>query len=157
MDEFRVMHITQQGKDRLAGSREKRGALKRKKGGTAARLAYSMTGDLTDNLCRSIDFIQKNLAKPIYLEELAGAACLSKYHFCRLFRQRLGVRPMKFIALVRICEAETLLLRTNLTVSAVARRVGFNGLDDFSRQFKGIVGMTPTAFKGSRATSAGDG
>ena len=104
---------------------------------------------LPEKLLRTVRYLNDNLAAEIYLEKLAQEAGMSKYHFCRVFKQHLGMRPMQFLATRRIERAKLLLEKPGITVTSVAIRVGFNDISDFTRQFKKLTGVTPTTFKRS--------
>jgi len=107
----------------------------------------------TEKISHYIDFlhtlgyIEKNLTDDIDLENLASSACMSKYHFCRLFKKRIGISPIRFVTCMRIEKAKELLRKTDVTISTVAISVGFNDLSSFIAQFKKVTGMTPYIYK----------
>ncbi len=109
----------------------------------------------TEKISHYIDFlhtlgyIEKNLTDDIDLENLASSACMSKYHFCRLFKKRVGISPIRFVTFMRIEKAKKLLRKDDITISTVAISVGFNDLSSFIAQFKKVTGMTPYIYKKS--------
>jgi len=105
--------------------------------------------DLPEGLLRTVRYLADNLCREIYLDNLAGEAGMSKYHFCRVFKCHLGMSPMQFLAAMRIERAKLMLRRPELTVASIAFKVGFNDISDFIRQFKRQTGATPTAYKDS--------
>ena len=86
---------------------------------------------------------------------MADVACLSKYHFLRLFKATYGVTPMEYVSRRRIERAQDLLRSTNLTVTEVCFAVGFSSLGSFSKRFRELVGESadgvPAALCGWRA------
>lgn len=104
---------------------------------------------LPDRFLRVIDYMEQNLAAPLYLDELARQACLSKYHFCRMFKKHLGVSPIQFILGLRVRQAAKLLRGAAVTISNVALRTGFSDLSEFNKQFKRVTGLTPSAYRKS--------
>ena len=80
---------------------------------------------------------------------LANQANVSKYHFCRLFKRRMGTTPMQFVLARRIIRAKELLRREGLTISMVAAEAGFSELSSFTEQFKKFTGKTPTQYRKS--------
>jgi YesN/AraC family two-component response regulator len=104
-------------------------------------------GMLPERLLRAINFIEFNLSNHLCLEDIARQACLSKFHFCRLFKQHLKISPKQFILNLRICRATNLIRCTNLSITSVATKSGFSDLSDFYRQFKKINGMPPSDFR----------
>jgi len=97
----------------------------------------------------TLGYIEKNLTDNIDLENIASKAYLSKYHFCRLFKKRVGISPMKFVSFMRIEKAKELLRKDDITISTVAISVGFNDLSSFIAHFKKVTGMTPYIYKKS--------
>lgn len=113
----------------------------------------SMPDELPSNLphaiIRAVTHIKNNFNNHIYLDDLARAAHLSKYHFCRNFKQFIGLSPMRFVNLVKIRKAEVLLQRADMSISTVAYKLGFSDLSEFTRQFKNIVGVSPSIYRRS--------
>ena len=95
---------------------------------------------------RAIVHLSKHYAKPIYLEDLAAIAGLSKFHFVRLFSATLGVTPHRCQLLLRVSHAKTL-LRGGEKIVEVAFRVGFCDQSHFSRYFRLLVGITPGQYQ----------
>lgn len=100
-----------------------------------------------ESIRKSIRFIQNHYFEPISLHDIADAACLSPYHFCRLFKKCLGISCIKYLACVRIEKAKQLLRDTYQFITEVCFDVGFNDLTHFERVFKNQVGMTPSAYR----------
>ena len=111
-------------------------------------------GDALVHLRRARDHADRSYATPVTLDELADVACMSKYHFVRLFKATYGVTPMEHVSQRRIERAQDLLRATNLTVTEVCFAVGFSSLGSFSTRFKAIVGETPTQFQRRYADGA---
>lgn len=130
------------------GPGEKRAPLKG--GESSDRLSLSVNHPA--GLLRALRFMEENLAGEVHLDGLAREACISKFHFCRVFKRHIGVTPMHFLVSMRIERAKQLLRRADLNISTVAYRVGFNDLGEFIRQFKKLTGMTPHAYRDSHDT-----
>lgn len=79
--------------------------------------------------------------------ELAGYVGLSADHFTRLFRHTFGVAPRRWLVEHRVSEAATLLTDSALTVSEVARELGYPDVYQFSRQFKQVTGASPSEYR----------
>jgi AraC-like DNA-binding protein len=104
---------------------------------------------LPTNILRAVKFIERNCSAPLTLEEIAGVACLSKFHFSRVFKSHLGVSPKQFILTRRINRALALMRNPDLNISTVALQAGFNELGELTRQFRKLTGLTPSAFRDS--------
>jgi AraC family transcriptional regulator len=81
------------------------------------------------------------------LDELAGVACLSPYHFCRVFHACTGIPPGRFLTAVRMEAATRLLVTTDIRVSEVCIRVGYRSVGTFTTQFGQLVGLAPRTLR----------
>lgn len=51
------------------------------------------------------EFIRQNFDKKITIDDMAKVACISKYHFSRLFKESTGQSPYKYLSQYRIDKA----------------------------------------------------
>jgi len=93
-------------------------------------------------------------AAPLTLADLAGAACVTPEHLCRLFQAALGLSPMETVRLARLDRAAALLVRSNYSVGEIAALCGFASPFHFSRRFKDACGLSPTNLR--RRVQAGE-
>jgi AraC family transcriptional regulator len=93
------------------------------------------------------DYVQAHLAEPILLESLASVACLSPYHFCRLFKQTTGQSPNQYVIQQRMERALHLLQTTESNLTQVAYAVGYRSPGHFAQLFQRHTGCSPTAFQ----------
>lgn len=93
------------------------------------------------------DYILAHLAEPISLDDLAGVAGYSRYHFVRAFRDATGHPPYGYVISQRIAHAQQKLLSTSDSVAAIAQDCGFATHAQFSKKFKEIVGISPAALR----------
>jgi AraC family transcriptional regulator len=98
-------------------------------------------------LRRVCEFVESHLEDDINLEALAAEARLSVYHFARGFKLSTGVSPHRYVLEQRVKRARQLLVQTDLPLSAIASAVGFFDQGHFSRQFRSLVGTTPSGFR----------
>lgn len=94
-----------------------------------------------------MQFLLENRFRQITLEETAEKANLSKEAFCRFFKLRTRKTFSQYVLQLRINEAQKLLQETDLGVSEIAFRVGFENLSYFNRSFKTILGKSPREFR----------
>ena len=85
---------------------------------------------------RVMQFLLKNRFQKISLEETAAVANLSKEAFCRFFKLRTRNTYTQYLNQLRITEAQKQLQETDLSISEIAYRVGFENLAYFNRSFK---------------------
>jgi AraC-like DNA-binding protein len=106
------------------------------------------------HLRRARDHADGSYTRSLTLDEMAAVACLSKYHFLRLFKSTYGLTPMEYVSQRRIESAQDLLRATNLTVTEVCMAVGFSSLGSFSSRFRRLVGENPSEFQQRYAAGA---
>lgn len=110
-------------------------------------LSPSHTGLSALKLGQVRDYIEAHLQDAIRLEDLAGTVSLSRYHFCRLFKQSVGTSPYQYILQQRVEKARQLLRRQELSLVDVALASGFASQSHFSRHFHQQVGVTPKVYR----------
>lgn len=81
------------------------------------------------------------------IEGLAQECHLSPSHFRKIFQEIMGTSPLAFLNSTRIDEACKLLRSTELNVLEIAERVGYRSISSFNRQFRSLLGMTPTNWR----------
>ena len=87
-------------------------------------------------LQRVLDYIEASLKADIRLEELAAQACLSPFHFSRLFREATGLSPHRYVIDRRVQAARQELARNNLSLVEIALEFGFGSQANFTRVFR---------------------
>ena len=102
-----------------------------------------MTG--VDGVERARILLADHYADKITLGELAMSAGLSKYHFLRLFRRRIGLTPRQYQQQLRIDGAKQA-LQSGESPSQVALAFGFVDQSHFTRAFRQSTGQTPARF-----------
>jgi AraC-like DNA-binding protein len=105
------------------------------------------SSQLSPDVQRAVDFIEANFAEPISLSDAARAAAYSPCHFCRLFKEQLGMSFVSYLSRVRIRHALSLLARSEMSITTIAFEVGFNDLSHFERVFRTIQRQSPSAFR----------
>lgn len=93
------------------------------------------------------DYIDAHLARPLTLGELAEQACLSEYHFARMFRLSFGVPPHVWIARERLERAQALLRSTELSLTELALACGFADASHLGHRFRRALGVSPGAYR----------
>ena len=84
--------------------------------------------------------------RTIKLEEVAKIANLSVSAFCRFFKLRTRKTFSQFVNEFRISVACKKLLLDDFSISEICYEVGFTNLSNFNRQFKKIIGFTPSQY-----------
>jgi AraC-like DNA-binding protein len=90
-------------------------------------------------------YIDAHYAGPLEVNDIAGAAYSSQFHFIRQFKEIYGKTPHQYLIGVRIAKAKQL-LKTGTPVAQVCHAVGFESLGSFSTLFKRLEGKTPSQY-----------
>ena len=91
-------------------------------------------------------FIDEHYAENIDLNNIAGEAFFSKYHFIRLFSDVYKKTPHQYLSQTRIDKAKQLLAE-GMPATQVCYAVGFESASSFTGLFKRITGQTPSAYR----------
>ena len=83
----------------------------------------------------------------IDIRGLSALLNIDRTYLYKLFKANVGMSPQQYLISYRLSQAETLLIKTNLPVSAVADAAGFSDLSDFYKQFKKRTGFSATEFR----------
>ncbi|MCP4305961.1 MAG: AraC family transcriptional regulator [bacterium] len=95
-----------------------------------------------------IDHIEKHLDEEMTLDELAGVAHFSPFHFHRVFGVLVGETLSRFINRLRLERAATLLVQQpSRSVTEVAGDCGLHNPSSFARSFRDLFGMTATEWR----------
>jgi len=111
--------------------------------------------DLRERLWRARRFIDECYDQPLDLSEISKQACLSPYHFLRLFRETFDTTPRQYLIKRRIDKAKELLRVRSLTVTDVCFEVGFQSVGSFSSLFHKCVGDSPVNYRRRQRESIG--
>ena len=95
---------------------------------------------------RVLNHINQHYAQSLNLEQLADVACLSPYHWHRIFMSLTGETIHQYLRRVRLSRA-CQLLKSGMRVERIAKKVGFQHQDSLARAFKASYGLTPKQFQ----------
>jgi len=96
---------------------------------------------------RARQHAEAHYASAVRVEDLAGLAGLSRFHFTRLFKARYGVAPAAWLLDQRVKQAATLLRTTDWGLKAIAARCGFPDAHYLGKVFRGRLGQTPGDYR----------
>lgn len=108
---------------------------------------YRCAGKNQDRLLTMLSFIQENYAEKLALEQIADAASISTRECLRCFRESIRQSPMDYLIEYRVQVAKKLLETTNLSITEIALRCGFNSNSYFTKIFHRSCGKTPNAYR----------
>lgn len=96
---------------------------------------------------RAVAFVAGRLGEPLTLADIAAAACISRFHFARLFRARTGCSPMAYVMRLRLERAREMLARDDRCIADTAAALGFYDQSHFTRTFRRVHGIPPRQFR----------
>lgn len=112
-------------------------------------------GVLSDaRLARVIDYMRTHYGGHVTLDALAAVALVSRFHFVRMFRQKVGASPYQYLMEIRLTQSAALLSQSQLPVAQIGTACGFPRSAGFSTAFKARFGVSPAGF---RRRARGDG
>jgi len=100
-------------------------------------------------ILRVLSHIHDNLDGDLSLETLSRVACMSPFHWHRVFFGVTGETLANCIRRVRMDHATFLLLQTKLSVAEIAAQCGYGNVQSFARSFQADYGLTPSKFRKS--------
>ncbi|MBC9787593.1 helix-turn-helix transcriptional regulator [Carnobacterium maltaromaticum] len=92
-------------------------------------------------------YIKMNLHRTITLDETAKKVFLSPYYFSKLFKAETGITFVAYVSQQKMVQATELLRHSDISISQIAKSLGFNQTSYFSRIFKKEYAMTPKEFR----------
>jgi transcriptional regulator GlxA family with amidase domain len=95
----------------------------------------------------TLQYFHTNYDRKILLKELAQHLTVSHAHLCRVFCDRYKVSPMQYLNNWRIQEAKELLINTEMSITEISTRVGFQSVHYLSRRFTAKEKMSPLQYR----------
>ena len=99
------------------------------------------------HLLKAKDLADARYFEPLDVDDLAGAAGLSRAHFSREFRRAFGESPHAYLLTRRMERAAALLRTTDRSVADVCFSVGLQSVGSFTTSFTRTYGVSPTAYR----------
>jgi AraC family transcriptional regulator len=112
-------------------------------------IALSEGGLSRPKLKLALEYINDQLSSDLSLSDIAAELDISQYHFCRLFKQSMGISPHQYIIHQRIEHAQELLKKNSNRIADISIEVGFANQGHFTHHFRKITGMTPKQYRDS--------
>jgi AraC-like DNA-binding protein len=99
------------------------------------------------HLLRAKDLADARYFEQLDVDDLAGAAGLSRAHFSREFRRAFGESPHAYLLTRRMERAAALLRTTDRSVADICLSVGLQSIGSFTTSFTRTYGVSPTAYR----------
>jgi len=105
------------------------------------------TFDDYDKMKLVYEYVQKNFAEKITLEDVSSVASMTSISFNRFIKKRTGKTFVNYINDIRIGYAARWLVEKDMSISEIAFKSGFNNIANFNRSFKAIKNRTPSQYR----------
>jgi transcriptional regulator GlxA family with amidase domain len=95
----------------------------------------------------AIRSIRDNYRESFSIDELSKLCAVSKYHFCRIFKEVMGMSPIRYINYYRLKIADAMLQNSDKSINEIAEDTGFEDASYFSKLYKKTFGNSPRSAK----------
>ncbi|OKL45763.1 hypothetical protein A3843_02060 [Pseudovibrio exalbescens] len=108
-------------------------------------------------MLRVVQYIYANLEGDLSLDTLADVACMSRFHWHRVYHSMTGETLANAIRRIRLCRAAGYLLQSEEAIETIAVKCGYPSVQSFNRAFKAGFACSPGVFRktGTRVPSLG--
>ncbi len=97
-----------------------------------------------------LQYIQENYESELSIEQIAQSVMISESECLRCFRSTIGTTPIQYVKQFRIQKAAELLGDTQMKISDIGARCGFQEMSYFAKTFRELRGCTPSEYRKER-------
>ncbi len=98
-------------------------------------------------LAKVVDYIYQNLDAPLDVNTLADVACMSPYHFHRIYRLMTGETINTSIRRLRLFVSASDLIRSDKSIAAIAKQFNYASIEAYSRAFTQLFRQPPSEYR----------
>ena len=95
----------------------------------------------------ALKYIQTHYQGDLSIDAVCNSVSFSKYYFCKLFKEHMGISIHQYVTEFRINKSKELLSYSKLSISAIATSVGFKNALTYTRNFERLEHMTPSEYR----------
>ena len=107
---------------------------------------YSPSSPKENFIRESIEYMQTNYQRTLSVDDIAKHACMSTYHFGRLFKQLTGLSPHNYLKQYRLSRSYRC-LQQSTTVFDTAIETGFYDSSHFIKAFQNYMAVSPKEYQ----------
>ncbi len=115
--------------------------------GVESRQSTDVLAVADSKLAAAVRFIRDHAGESIGVKDVLRAMPMSRTLLMQKFKRHLGRTPLKYINSLRIERVKALLATTDLSVSAIAERSGFEHIEYLSVYFRRSTGLSPSDYR----------
>ena len=109
--------------------------------------------DYLEKVQRGVDYIETNLDSDFSLSDVSTAACMSQWHFQRIFKALTNETLKTYIRSRRITNSLESLLRSKKSILDIAVSAGFESHESYTRAFQKLFDLSPKEYRKRSASS----
>ena len=98
-----------------------------------------------------VDYVHRNISRNIKISEIADTFGYSPKYLSHLFTEIRGISLKQFIMAQKMETASFYLADSDANISEIAEKLGFSDVHNFSRTFKNLTGLSPSAYRNTYA------
>lgn len=106
-----------------------------------------ITQKMNPYVSKTLEIINQEANQNLSVAQISERLSLNQSYLSRLFKKEIGTSIKKYMNDIRILRSCDLLALTDSPIQAIANEVGFVTLQAFSKAFKEVLGMTPSAYR----------
>lgn len=95
-------------------------------------------------------YMENHYMEDITLQKLCEISGVSKQYFCRIFKEKMDMRPLEYLARKRVSKAKVMLYNSDKSILEIGKSVGYHDPTYFGVVFKKYEGISPTMYRKSR-------
>ena len=115
--------------------------------GYQEQMKSEMENNDRKSIMRAKEYIETHYKENLTLEVLAGEVYMNPYYFSSFFKKHAGMNFKDYVNKVRIQQAVSLLVSTDMKAYEIASEVGFRDVRSFTEVFSRIYGETPNNYR----------
>lgn len=95
----------------------------------------------------AIHFMRENIHRRLTLKEIADYSGFSASHFSSLFQKKTGYSPLNYLSQLKIQQACHYLDFSDMKITQISAKIGFEDSLYFSRIFTKTMGLSPSEYR----------
>ncbi len=96
-----------------------------------------------------ITYANEHYSQKVYLDNISDTLHMDKYYLCKVFKKATGITFFQYLNIIRLQNAEKLLVTTNKSITEIALECGFSTTQYFNSVFVRATGYSPSLYRKS--------
>lgn len=101
----------------------------------------------SEHIKSALKYIHEHYTENISITDIAAHLSLERKYFSRIFKEQLRMPPSVYLSNYRLSQACEMLETTNLSISEISQKIGYDNPFSFSRAFKKNYNLSPATYR----------